>query len=110
MAVIIKYTAEYSMGNAVSNVNDEKIQNKIAITIGINQKKRISLPEAIPMKIESIGLTTKNKAIATSIPASAFTVFTAIKGIISITIIIDMSISIVFFNLFIIITLYIVTF
>ena len=98
---IIKYIPEYTIGNAVSYVNDENAQNKPATSNGVNQKNFISLPDSIPIATESTGLTAKNKSIVTSIPASALTVFTVIKGMMSITTIIDVIITIALFVRFI---------
>lgn len=101
IAQIIKYIPEYTIGNAVSYVNNENAQNKLATSNGVNQKNFISLPDSIPIATESTGLTAKNKSIVTSIPASALTVFTVIKGMMSITTIIDVIITIALFVRFI---------
>ena len=52
----------------------------------MTQKNLISLPARIPVAIDTIGCTTKNNIIVTSIPASALTVFTVISGMINIAI------------------------
>lgn len=101
IAQIIKYIPEYTIGNAVSYVNDENAQNKPATSNGVNQKNFRSLPDSIPAATERTGLTAKNKSIVTSIPASALTVFTVIKGMMSITAIIDVVITIALFVRFI---------
>lgn len=87
------------MGKAVLNVNIEKIQNKVATIIGENQKNLMSLPDRIPIKSASAGLTTKNKVRHMIIPASGDANSTASKGIISIIKTADRIITIVRFSL-----------
>ena len=58
------------MGNAFVNVSVEKNQNKVATSIGENQKCFRSLPDKIPTKIERAGFTTKKRRIQIIIPAS----------------------------------------
>ena len=92
------------MGNALVKVSVEKIQNKTAIITGENQKCLKSLPERIPIKIESRGFTTKNKARQMSIPASREANSIEIRGIMSITNIMERRIISALFNLLIIST------
>ena len=69
---------------------------------GVNEKNFMSLPASIPITIETAGLTRENSIIATSIPASAFTVFTATNGIISIVVTMIAKITIVRFIRFVV--------